>query len=94
MMKALGSFDGYDGYCNNVDTARAAIPSNLDEGVIILSDVNRGRAPGRTAFERWGVVAPTQDKLRHVALDVATVVIARHGDDNCAIKRHPDKRSL
>lgn len=52
---------------------------NIDEGVITLSDVSGGRVLGRTSFERWGVVAPTQDKLRHVALDVTAAVIAGHG---------------
>jgi hypothetical protein len=33
----------------------------------------------KTTFQRWGVVAPTQDKLRHVALDVTAAVIAGHG---------------
>jgi hypothetical protein len=39
---------------------------NIDEGVITLSDVNDGTVLGKTTFERWEVVAPTQDKLRHV----------------------------
>jgi hypothetical protein len=52
---------------------------NVDEGVITVSDVNEGKVLGRTTFERWGVVAPTQDKLRHVALDVTAAVIAGHG---------------
>jgi hypothetical protein len=52
---------------------------NVDEGVITLRDVSGGKVLGRTTFERWGVVAPTQDKLRHVALDVAAAVIAGHG---------------
>lgn len=52
---------------------------NIDEGVITVSDVNEGKVLGRTTFERWGVVAPTQDKLRHVALDVTAAVIAGHG---------------
>ena len=34
---------------------------------------------GRTTFERWGVVTPTQDKLRHVALDVTAAVVAGNG---------------
>ena len=52
---------------------------NVDEGVITLSDMNAGRVLGKTTFERWDVVAPTQDKLRHVALDVTAAVIAGHG---------------
>jgi hypothetical protein len=43
---------------------------NVDKGIVTLSDVSGGSVLGRTTFERWGVVAPTQDKLRHVALDV------------------------
>ena len=50
---------------------------NVDEGVITLRDVSGGRILGRTTFQRWGVVAPTQ--LRHVALDVTAAVIAGHG---------------
>ena len=34
---------------------------------------------GRTTFERLGVVTPTQDKLRHVALDVTAAVVAGNG---------------
>lgn len=41
--------------------------------------MNEGKVLGRTTFERWGVVAPTQDKLRHVALDVTAAIIAGHG---------------
>lgn len=52
---------------------------NVDEGVITVSDVSGGKVLGRTTFERWGVVAPTQDKLRHVALDITAAVIAGHG---------------
>ena len=52
---------------------------NIEEGVITLSDVSGGKVLGRTTFERWGVVAPTQDKLRHVALDVTAAVVAGHG---------------
>ena len=43
---------------------------NVDEGVIIVSDVNRGRVLGKTTFDRWGAVAPTQDQLRHAAAAV------------------------
>jgi hypothetical protein len=52
---------------------------NVDKGIITLSDVSGGSVLGRTTFERWGVVAPTQDKLRHVALDVTAAVVAGHG---------------
>ena len=34
---------------------------------------------GRTTFERLGVVTPTQDKLRHVALDVTAAVVVGNG---------------
>jgi len=51
----------------------------VDEGVITLSDVNEARVLGKTTFERWGVVARTQDELRHVALDVTAAVVAGHG---------------
>ena len=52
---------------------------NVDKGVIAVSDVKGARILARTTFERWGVAAPTQDKLRHVALDVTAAVIAGHG---------------
>ena len=44
-----------------------------------LSDVSDGTVLAKTTFERWGIVASTQDKLRHVALDVTAAVIAGHG---------------
>ena len=53
---------------------------SVEKGIITLKDVNSGRVMGRTTFERWGVVAPpTQDKLRHVALDVTAAVVAGNG---------------
>jgi hypothetical protein len=52
---------------------------SVEKGIITLTDVNSGKVMGRTTFERWGVVAPTQDKLRHVALDVTAAVVAGHG---------------
>ena len=45
-----------------------------------LASVLRGEGiDGSGDCPRWGVVAPTQDKLRHVALDVTAAVIAGHG---------------
>jgi hypothetical protein len=62
---------------------RTPLPAQLRvsvrKGIITLTDVNSGKVLGRTTFERWGVVAPTQDKLRHVALDVAAAVVAGNG---------------
>ena len=52
---------------------------SVEKGIITLRDVNSGKVPGRTTFERWGVVTPTQDKLRHVALDVTAAVVAGNG---------------
>jgi hypothetical protein len=52
---------------------------SVEKGIITLTDVNSGKVIGRTTFERWGVVTPTQDKLRHVALDVTTAVVAGNG---------------
>ena len=61
---------------------RTPLPAQLrvsvKKGIITLTDVNSGKVLGRTTFERWGVVAPTQDKLR-VALDVAAAVVAGNG---------------
>ena len=51
----------------------------MEKGIITLTDVNSGKVMGRTTFERWGVVTPTQDKLRHVALDVTAAVVAGNG---------------
>jgi hypothetical protein len=51
----------------------------VEKGIITLTDVNSRKVLGRTTFERWGVVTPTQDKLRHVALDVAAAVVAGNG---------------
>ena len=63
--------------------SRTPLPAQLrvsvKKGIITLTDVNSGKVLGRTTFERWGVVAPTQDKLRHVALDVAAAVVAGNG---------------
>jgi hypothetical protein len=62
---------------------RTPLPAQLrvsvKKGIITLTDVNSGKVLGRTTFERWGVVAPTRDKLRHVALDVAPAVVAGNG---------------
>jgi hypothetical protein len=62
---------------------RTPLPAQLvvsvKKGIITLTDVNSGKILGRTTFERWGVVSPTQDKLRHVALDVAAAVVAGNG---------------
>jgi hypothetical protein len=51
----------------------------VEKGIITLTDVNSGKVIGRTTLERWGVVTPTQDKLRHVALDVTAAVVAGNG---------------
>jgi hypothetical protein len=68
---------------------RTPLPAQLrisvEKGIITLTDVNSGKVLGRTTFERWGVVAPTQDKLRHVALDVAAAVIAGNGNRECIV---------
>jgi hypothetical protein len=57
----------------------AQLRVSVEKGIITLTDVDSGKVLGRTTFERWGVVAPTQDKLRHVALDVAAAVVAGNG---------------
>ena len=44
-----------------------------------LTDVNSGKVMGRTTFKWWGVVTSTQDKLRHVALDVTSAVVGGNG---------------
>ena len=62
---------------------RTSLPAQLrvsvKKGIITLTDVNSGKVLGRTTFERWRVVTPTQDKLRHVALDVTAAVVAGNG---------------
>ena len=40
---------------------------------------------GRTTFEGWDVVALTQDKLHHLALDVTAAVIAGPGQRECSV---------
>jgi hypothetical protein len=40
---------------------------SVDKGIITLRAVNNGKILGKTTFERLGVIAPTQDELRHVA---------------------------
>jgi hypothetical protein len=52
---------------------------NVAGGVITVADANSGAVLGKTTLERWGVVAPNQDKLRHVALDVTAAVVAGNG---------------
>src|SRR5437762_12548168 len=52
---------------------------SVEKGIITLTDVNSRQVLGRTNFERWGVVTRTQDKLRHVALDVTAAVVAGNG---------------
>jgi hypothetical protein len=52
---------------------------SVDKGIITLRDVNNGKVLGKTILERLGVVAPTQDELRHVALDVSAAVVAGNG---------------
>jgi hypothetical protein len=47
------------------------------EGVITVADANSGAVLGKTTLEGWGVVAPNQDKLRHIALDI----VKDHGKD-------------
>ena len=49
---------------------------SVDKGIITLRDVNNGKILGKTTLARLGVVAPTQDELRHVALDVTAAVVA------------------
>ena len=57
----------------------AQLRLSVEKGIITLTDVNSGKVLGRTTFERWGVVTPTQDKLRHVALDVTAAVVGGNG---------------
>src|SRR4029453_13201470 len=52
---------------------------SVEKGIITLRDVNSGKVLGRTTFERLGVVTPTQEKPRHVALDVTAAVVAGNG---------------
>ena len=67
----------------NQADSRTPLPAqfrvSVEKGIITLTDVNSGKVMGRTTFERWGVVTPTQDKLRHVALDVTAAVVAGNG---------------
>ena len=58
---------------------------SVDKGIITLRAVNDGKVLGKTTFERLGVVAPTQDELRHVALDVTAAVVAGNGSRNARL---------
>jgi len=51
----------------------------VNKGIITLRGVNNGKVLGKTTLERLGVVAPTQDELHHVALDVTAAVVAGDG---------------
>jgi hypothetical protein len=53
-----------------------------DKGIITLKAVNNGKVLGKPTFERLGVVSPTQDELRHMALDVTAAVVAGNGAGN------------
>ena len=49
-------------------------------GHIVVKDAKNGAYMGGTTFEKFGVTATsTQDKLRHVALDIVAAVVAGNG---------------
>jgi hypothetical protein len=52
---------------------------SAEKGIITVADAKSGTAVASTTLERWGVTAPTQDKLRHVALDVTAAAVAGKG---------------
>src|SRR5260370_37752661 len=52
---------------------------SVEKGIITLTDLNSGKVMGRKTFERWGIVKTTQDKRRHVGLDVTAAVVAGNG---------------
>ena len=62
-----------------VASARAAISGQCGQRHHHAEGVNDGKVLGKTTFERLGVVAPTQDELRHGALDVTAAVVAGNG---------------
>ncbi len=52
---------------------------HVENGTITLFSIKSGELLARTTFERWGIVSPTRDKLRHVALDLTAAVVAGNG---------------
>ena len=59
--------------------AAAQFRVSVDKSIITPRDVNNGKILGKTTLARLGVVAPTQDELRHVAIDVTAAVVAGNG---------------
>jgi hypothetical protein len=59
--------------------AAAQYRIDVRNGIITLTQMNSGEVLGRTTFEMWGVVSPTRDKLRHVALDITAALVAGNG---------------
>ena len=53
----------------------------VESGHIVVKDAKNGAYMGGTTFEKFGVTATsTQDKLRHVALDIVAAVVAGNGE--------------
>ena len=60
-------------------SSEASYRVSVEKGIITVADAKSGTTVGSTTLERWGVTAPTQDKLRHMALDVTAAAVAGKG---------------
>ena len=73
------SFDSYDYrgcHYRGIPIAGTAISSQRGQRQHHAEGLNNRKVLGKTTFESLGVVAPTQDELGHVALDVTAAVVA------------------
>ena len=76
----MADSDRYRGcYYGVVARARAAISGQRGQRHHHAEGRKRRQSSRQDDFERLGVVAPTQDELRHVALDVTAAVVAGNG---------------
>jgi len=51
----------------------------IRDGLVTVVELTSNRIVGSTTLERWGVTALTDDKLRHVALDLTAALVAGGG---------------
>jgi hypothetical protein len=52
----------------------------VEKGIITLTDAQSGKVLSKAPLSAWGVTDhPTQDRLRHLALDCAAACVAGHG---------------
>ena len=51
----------------------------VDKGIITLVKAQSGAIICASSLSRWGITKPTQDRLRHLALDCAAACVAGNG---------------